>query len=71
MTAVVLKRKCPAQAQLCKAIPACPTQAISYQEDEKEPLGGRILVDPEKCDDCGICVLACCGQAMELDIQKI
>lgn len=66
MTAVVIKRKCPAQDDLCKAIPACRTQAISYQADENEPLGGKILVDPEKCDDCGACVQACCGQAMEI-----
>ncbi len=66
MTAVVIIRKCPAQDELCKAIPACPTQAISYQADENEPMGGKILVDPEKCDDCGACVQACCGQAMEI-----
>lgn len=66
MTAVVIKRKCPAQNELCQAIPACSSHAISYQADENEPLGGKILVDSEKCNDCGACVQACCGQAMEI-----
>lgn len=66
MTAVVIKKKCPAQNELCKAIPACPTGALTYQADENEPLGGKILVDAEKCDDCGACIQACCGQAMEI-----
>jgi Fe-S-cluster-containing hydrogenase component 2 len=67
MTAVVLKRKCPAQNDLCQAIPACPNDAIYYLADENEPLGGKILVDSEKCNDCGACVQACCGQAMEIN----
>jgi len=66
MTPSINKRKCPAQNDLCQAIPACPSQAISYQADENEPLGGKILVDSEKCNDCGACVQACCGQAMEI-----
>lgn len=66
MTAVVIKRKCPAHNELCQAIPACPSQAISYQPDENEPLGGKILVNSEKCNDCVACVQACCGQAMEI-----
>jgi Fe-S-cluster-containing hydrogenase component 2 len=66
MTAVVVKRKCPAQNDLCQAIPACPNNAISYHTDDNEPLGGKIVVDTEKCNDCGACVQACCGQAMEI-----
>lgn len=66
MTAVIIKRKCPAQNELCKAIHACPSQAISYQVDENEPLGGKILVNSEKCNDCGACVEACCSQAIEM-----
>ena len=45
MKPVINKRKCPAQNELCKAIPACPTGAISYSADENEPLGGKIVID--------------------------
>jgi ferredoxin len=48
------KRRCPAQDQICKAIPACPHGAISYVADETERLGGKIVFDYEKCDGCGI-----------------
>lgn len=68
MTAVLIKRKCPAQNDLCQAIPACPTGAIYYQADDNEPLGGKILIDKDRCNDCGTCVQACCGQAIK--IQK-
>jgi ferredoxin len=68
MTAVIIKRKCPAQNDLCQAIPACPTGAITYLADENEPLGGKIKIDPERCNDCGTCVTACCGQAIELQV---
>lgn len=66
MTPVINKRICPAQKAVCQAIPACPNEAISYQEDDAEPLGGRILIDETKCNDCGACVQACCGQAIEI-----
>jgi ferredoxin len=66
MTAVVNKRKCPAQKKLCQAIPACPNGAIHYQEDENAPLGGVILIDADKCSDCGACVEACCGSAIQI-----
>ncbi len=66
MTAVLNKRKCPAQNFMCKPITICPNGAISYQADENEPLGGRILINSELCDDCGLCIDACCGQAIEL-----
>lgn len=66
MKPVINKRKCPAYGEICKAIPACPNEAISYQKDEAEPLGGKILIDETKCNDCGACIEACCGQAIEL-----
>lgn len=66
MTAIINKRKCPAQEQVCKAIPACPSDAIYYQVDATEPLGGMIVVDEKRCSSCGACVEACCGQAIEL-----
>jgi ferredoxin len=42
----------------------CPVQAFSYVEDEKEPIGGRIEIDLEKCDGCGKCVSVCCGSCI-------
>lgn len=65
MTPIINKHKCPAQNELCKAIPVCPNGAISYMEDENEPLGGKIVIDDALCGDCGVCVEACCGQAIE------
>jgi Pyruvate/2-oxoacid:ferredoxin oxidoreductase delta subunit len=60
------ERKCPAQEQLCKAIPACPEGAIAYVADEKAPLGGRIVFDETRCNGCCACADACCGAAIEL-----
>jgi Pyruvate/2-oxoacid:ferredoxin oxidoreductase delta subunit len=54
------------QAQICLAIPACTEGAILYVADETAPLGGRIVFDYEKCNECGICVTECCGDAIEL-----
>lgn len=67
MTPSINKRKCPAQKELCQVIPACPTEAITYQEDDAEPLGGRIWIDETRCNDCGVCVEACCGHAIEFN----
>lgn len=64
MTPIINKRKCPAQKELCKVIPACPSGAISYVEDENEPLGGKIVIDEVLCTECGICVVECCGSAI-------
>ena len=62
----LITRRCPAQQAMCKAIPACATDAIYYIEDENEPLGGKILFDYDKCTGCGLCVDACCGHAIEM-----
>jgi NAD-dependent dihydropyrimidine dehydrogenase PreA subunit len=62
----LIKRKCPAIKEMCKAIEACPCGVIVYVEDETEPLGGRIVFDHEKCDGCGLCATACCGNAVEM-----
>jgi Pyruvate/2-oxoacid:ferredoxin oxidoreductase delta subunit len=66
MAPFINKRKCPAQNNICKVIPACPTGAISYVADEKERLGGKIVIDSALCDDCGICIQECCGHAIEV-----
>ena len=62
----IIKRRCPAQDTLCKAIPACPREAIRYVPDENEPLGGVIVFDYDKCDGCGQCAQKCCGSAIEM-----
>jgi Pyruvate/2-oxoacid:ferredoxin oxidoreductase delta subunit len=66
MKPIINKRKCPAQKEICKAIPACPNGAISYGEDEHERLGGKIVIDEALCSECGICVEECCGDAIEM-----
>ena len=62
----LIARKCPAVKEMCKAIEACAQGAILYIEDEKAPLGGRIEFNHEKCDGCGLCATACCGNAIEM-----
>jgi Pyruvate/2-oxoacid:ferredoxin oxidoreductase delta subunit len=63
----ILKEKCPAQADICKAINACPNHAVSYVEDDGEPLGGRIEIDHAKCTGCGTCAKECCGMAIIME----
>jgi NAD-dependent dihydropyrimidine dehydrogenase PreA subunit len=67
MKPIITKRKCPAQEKFCKIIAACPNTAIFYMADENEPLGGRIVINLEKCNNCGACVTACCGQAVTIE----
>ena len=62
----LLDRKCPAQQMVCTVISACARGAVTYVEDETEPLGGRIEFDYERCDGCGICATLCCGHAIEM-----
>jgi len=64
---VLNERRCPAQGQICPAIPACTENAIIYIKDKNARLGGRIVFDYEKCNECGICVTKCCGSAIELN----
>jgi len=58
-------RKCPAQGKICTVIPACPTGAVRYEPDPKIRLGGRIVIDDELCNECGLCVTVCCGHAID------
>ena len=60
------KTKCSAQPNICPPMKECPKQAISFVEDEEEPIGGRIEIDAEKCDGCGKCVDICCGHCIEM-----
>ncbi len=62
---VIHKERCAAQPQICPPLKACPVRAIAYQEDDDEPLGGRIVIDLDTCDGCGRCVTICCGSCIE------
>jgi len=66
MKAYIDKRKCSSDNRICKPITECPEKAISWIEDEDEPLGSRMEIDEEKCTGCGICVPLCCGDAIEV-----
>ena len=66
MKPMLNQRKCPVQSQICTAITACPEGAILYIADKAALLGGRIIIDYEKCNECGLCVTECCGNAIEL-----
>lgn len=60
------KRKCAAQPAICPPIKSCPNQAVSYVEDKSEKIGGRIVIDLERCEGCGKCVEICCGHCIEM-----
>ena len=66
MKAFVNERKCPAQDNICRILTSCPQNAVTYQLDEVAPLGGRIVIDLERCDGCGQWVIDCCGHAIEM-----
>ena len=86
-------KKCGASESGCKAMKACPVEAISYIEvaepisdrnvecgctpsDGSESCGcdcdcggnlcGRIVIDYDKCIECGVCADECCGAAIEM-----
>lgn len=63
---VIIKERCAAQPEICPPITACPLHAISYREDDDEPLGGLIVIDLEKCDGCGTCATICCGHCIKM-----
>lgn len=60
-------RKCPAQREVCTVISACPTGAVRYVEDDRAPLGGRIVIVEDLCNQCQQCVSVCCGQAFMVE----
>ena len=96
-------KRCFAIESVCKAIKACPTQAISYIEVDEPILDktlncncapptdgsnscgcdcggscgdgsdgcvgspyGRIVIDYDKCIECGVCAEECCGTAIDM-----
>lgn len=66
MTAYIDKSKCASDNRICKPLKECPTGAITWIEDDDEPLGSRMEVDSESCNGCGICVELCCGHCIEM-----
>lgn len=67
----LLKHKCMVQKEISRtyartAIKACSVGAVVFVEDDEEPLGGKILFDLDKCNGCGKCATACCGEAIEM-----
>jgi Indolepyruvate ferredoxin oxidoreductase, alpha and beta subunits len=66
MKAFIDKTKCASDNRICMPIKQCPSGAISWVEDDDEPLGSRMEVDIDKCNGCGICVDLCCGHCIEL-----
>lgn len=66
MKAYIDKAKCASDNRMCKPIKACPEKAITWTEDDDEPLGSRTEIDASKCNGCGICVSLCCGNAIEV-----
>jgi ferredoxin len=51
---------------VCTAIKNCSTGALSYVDDENEPLGGLIVINYDLCEECGTCSKVCCGSAIDL-----
>ena len=66
MKAFIDKRKCASEKSLCKPLAECPEKAVSWTEDDDEPLGSRMEIDEERCTGCGICVPLCCGDCIEI-----
>lgn len=66
MKAYIDKQKCASDPRMCNPLKQCPAGAISWIEDDDEPLGSRMEVDDDKCSGCGSCVGSCCGNCIEL-----
>jgi NAD-dependent dihydropyrimidine dehydrogenase PreA subunit len=64
MIPYIIKEKCAAQPDICPPMKKCPQGAVYFTEDENEPVGGRIEIDMDKCDGCGICIDLCCGSCI-------
>lgn len=48
---------------LCKnCVQVCPTDAFHYQDGEK-----MVVINPNDCIDCGICISECPNQAIDND----
>ncbi len=56
-------RQCPSPAD-CES--ACPTSSLKRSAEN-----GFVLVDPESCTGCGLCVEACVHGAMSLGEEEV
>ena len=66
MKAIIDKQKCSSDPRMCKPLKECPAGAITWVEDDDEPLGSRREIDEKKCDGCGVCVNLCCGSCISM-----
>lgn len=66
MKASINKIQCASDNRICKPMKECPEHAITWIEDDDEPLGSRMEIDHEQCSGCGLCVDLCCGHCIEL-----
>ena len=66
MRAYIHKDKCASDQRICRPLAECPEGAISWVQDDEEPLGSRMEVDGKACVGCGVCVSLCCGDCIEL-----
>lgn len=66
MKAYIDKQKCASDSRICRPLKECPSSAITWIEDDDEPLGSRMEVDSGQCDGCGICVELCCGHCIDI-----
>ncbi|MDD4475217.1 MAG: hypothetical protein PHV95_05390 [Eubacteriales bacterium] len=64
--AYIDKSKCASDNRICKPLKECPPGAITWIEDDDEPLGSRMKIDSERCNGCGICVELCCRHCIEM-----
>jgi 4Fe-4S ferredoxin len=50
----------------------CPSGAfLMVDKIEYEIVGHKVLLEPDKCINCGACVISCTGKAIDLKITKI
>jgi len=66
MTAKIDKQKCASDNRICEPLTLCPEKVLVWIEDDEEPLGSRMEVIEEKCIGCGICILLCCENCIEV-----
>jgi len=59
MKVVLFEDRCCAQAEKCHAMPVCPTGALRSHETKS-----NLVIDDELCTGCGVCIDACCGNAI-------